>query len=195
MNDKRDDRLRDLMGELREDFRAPPELRRNVMERVREIPDPAWKRAFDWILKPRTIQVTPATAGLAFAGLALLFVLRPASDATAPVSVAPSGTEMVEAPAGETDESVTRFVFVAPGASTVRMTGDFVGWDPNGVPLENQRGTGIWTVDVPLEPGVYQYTFIVDGTEWRPDPHAVSQVDDGFGQQNSVVIVSGNSEA
>jgi hypothetical protein len=86
MNDKRDDRLRDLMGELREDFRAPPELRRNVMERVREIPDPAWKRAFDWILKPRTIQVTPATAGLAFAGLALLFVLRPASDATAPSS-------------------------------------------------------------------------------------------------------------
>jgi hypothetical protein len=84
MNDERDDRLRDLMGELREDFRAPPELRRNVMERVREIPDPAWKRAVDWILKPRTIQVTPATAGLAFAGLALLFVLRPGSDATRP---------------------------------------------------------------------------------------------------------------
>ncbi|MEX2465318.1 MAG: glycogen-binding domain-containing protein [Gemmatimonadota bacterium] len=196
MNDERDDRLRDLLGELREDFRAPPDLKHNVMRRVREIPDPLWKRAFDWILRPRTIHVTPATAGLAFAGLALLFVLRPGSDGAAPAaSGAPAGVATAEAPAEEADGSVTRFVFVAPSASSVRMTGDFVSWDPEGIPLEDGRGTGVWTVDVPLTPGVYQYTFIVDGTEWRPDPHAVSQVDDGFGQQNSVVIVSGNSEA
>jgi hypothetical protein len=30
----------------------------------------------------------------------------------------------------------------------------------------------------------------VNGTEWLPDPRAVSQVDDGFGRVNSVVIVS-----
>jgi len=194
MNDGRDDRLRDLMEELREDFRAPPELRRNVMGRVRAIPDPAWKRALDWVMRPRTFQVTPAAAGLALAGLALVFVLRPGPDGTAPVRAPdPEGTVAAGAPVDATSESVTRFVFVAPGASSVRMTGDFVGWDPEGIGLQDQRGTGVWTVDVPLTPGVYQYTFIVDGSEWRPDPHAVSQVDDGFGQQNSVVIVSGNS--
>jgi 1,4-alpha-glucan branching enzyme len=88
-------------------------------------------------------------------------------------------------------QMVTRFVLVAPEASTVHLTGDFIGWSPEGIALEDPRGTGIWTADVPLPPGVYQYTFVVDGTEWVPDPRAVSQVDDGFGQLNSVVIVPG----
>jgi len=194
MNDDRDDRLRALMQELREDASAPPELRRNVMEQVRAIPDPAWKRAMDWVLRPRTFQVTPAAAGLALAGLALLIMVRPGSDPVVPVTpVAPQGAAVTAASAASAEGPVTRFVFVAPGASSVRMTGDFVSWDPDGIVLQDQRGTGVWTVDVPLTPGVYQYTFIVDGSEWRPDPHAVSQVDDGFGQQNSVVIVSGNS--
>ncbi|MDZ7778485.1 MAG: glycogen-binding domain-containing protein [Gemmatimonadota bacterium] len=199
MNDERDDRLRELLGELREDHRAPPELKRNVMERVRAIPDPLWKRALDWVLRPRTIQVTPATAGFAMAGLALLFVLRPGPQSTPSPSTGSSDAAVTTAQAGANtgarERSMTRFVFVAPEASEVRMTGDFVSWDPEGITLEDERGTGVWTADVPLSPGVYQYTFIVDGTEWRPDPHAVSQVDDGFGQQNSVVIVSGNNEA
>lgn len=199
MNDMdRNERLREALGQLREDFRAPSELKANVMHRVRQIPDPMWKRAVDWLLRPRTIQMTPVTAGgLAFAGLALVFLVRGDSG-----SVSPAGTMPAEGAAATAvseqmpaADHVTRFVFVAPGASSVRMTGDFVSWDPEGIGLEDQRGTGVWTVDVPLEPGVYQYTFIVDGTEWRPDPHAVSQVDDGFGQTNSVVIVSGASEA
>lgn len=198
MNDMdRDERLREVLGQLREDFRAPRELKTNVMNRVREIPDPAWKRAVDWLLRPRTIQMTPVTAGgLAVAGLALVFLVRGDPGAVAPVGTTP-GDGAVVAAGGEMPvaDHVTRFVFMAPGASSVRMTGDFVSWDPEGVRLEDQRGTGVWTVDVPLEPGVYQYTFIVDGTEWRPDPHAVSQVDDGFGQTNSVVIVSGAGEA
>lgn len=196
-DDDRDTRLREALGQLREDFRAPPELKTNVMHRIREIPDPAWKRAMDWLLRPRSVQMTPATAaGLAFAGLALVFFVREDPGAVTPVGPTPGNGAAVAA--GEQTPApahVTRFVFVAPGASSVRMTGDFVSWDPEGVQLEDQRGTGVWTVDVPLEPGVYQYTFIVDGSEWRPDPHAVSQVDDGFGQTNSVVIVSGSGEA
>jgi hypothetical protein len=191
----RDARLREALGRLREDFRAPPELKRNIMHRVREIPEPAWKRAVDWLLRPRTVHMTPMTAGgLALAGLALLMVFRGGPSDVAPVGTMPGDpTEVAAGGQAPAADHVTRFVFVAPGANSVRMTGDFVSWDPEGVDLRDERGTGVWTVDVPLEPGVYQYTFIVDGTEWRPDPHAVSQVDDGFGQTNSVVIVSGNS--
>jgi 1,4-alpha-glucan branching enzyme len=86
---------------------------------------------------------------------------------------------------------VTRFVLIAPEASSVHLTGDFVSWSREGIALEDPRGTGIWTTDVQLPPGVYQYTFVVNGTQWVPDPRAVSQVDDGFGQTNSVLIVPG----
>jgi len=192
MNEQREDHVQEWLDELREEHRAPPELRRTVMERVRQIPDPLWKRAADWLLTPRTLTLSPATAaGLAFAGLGLLIALRP-GPADAPSAETAS---VVETEPGAAPESATRFVFVAPGAASVRMTGDFVSWDPAGIELVDQRGTGVWTVDVPLEPGVYQYTFIVDGSEWRPDPHAVSQIDDGFGQTNSIVIVSGDTAA
>ncbi len=84
---------------------------------------------------------------------------------------------------------VTRFVLVAPGASSVHLTGDFVAWSRDGIELEDTRGTGVWTADVSLEPGVYQYTFVIDGSRWVADPTAPSYVDDGFGQVNSVLIV------
>jgi hypothetical protein len=196
MNEHREDHVQEWLGELREEHRAPADLKHNVMERVRQMPDPLWKRAADWLLTPRTLTFSPATAGgLVLAGLALLIALRPDTAPTAgtagPAAAEVTGTTATPAVLA----SATRFVFVAPGAASVRMTGDFVAWDPRGIELEDQRGTGVWTVDVPLEPGVYQYTFIVDGSEWRPDPHAVSQIDDGFGQTNSIVIVSGETAA
>jgi len=82
----------------------------------------------------------------------------------------------------------TRFVFLAPQARTVVLTGDFVNWDPAGVPLANS-GNGIWTAEVLLEPGIHHYVFVVDGKQWQPDPNAAMQVDDGFGQRNSVIVV------
>jgi 1,4-alpha-glucan branching enzyme len=102
-----------------------------------------------------------------------------------PVASAPDG------PA----EVATTFVLVAPQASSVHLTGDFLSWSREGIALEDLRGTGIWTADVSLPPGVYQYTFVIDGSEWIPDPRAVSQVDDGFGQLNSVVIVPAEGDA
>ncbi len=45
-------------------------------------------------------------------------------------------------------------------------------------------------MEVPVPPGVHEYSFVVNGTEWRPDPLANSQVDDGFGRTNSLVMVS-----
>ena len=46
-----------------------------------------------------------------------------------------------------------------------------------------------WTVTVALAPGRYQYLFVVDGDEWIPDPRAHAQIEDEFGQVNSLLVV------
>ncbi len=196
MNDERDDRTSELLGLLREEHRAPPDLLPAVMRRIERASEARGKRALDWLLRPRTVRISPAMAGLAAAAVAIA-LLRPSEPEVAPAGPADAGPVVptVSSPAtlgGAAARVTTRFVFVAPEARSVRITGDFVGWDPEGVPLEDPRGSGTWTVDLPLPPGVHQYVFILDGTEWRADPRAVSHVDDGFGQRNSVVIVPGN---
>ena len=178
-----EERLRGLVESLQEDVRAPLALRDAVMREVAEIPVPLWRRLVDWSFRPRMVPLSPAAGALAFAASLAVFFLW--SDSVPVPDPGAAGANQV----------VTRFVFVSGDASSVHLTGDFVSWSREGIELEDLRGTGIWTADVPLLPGVYQYTFIVNGTEWRPDPRAVAQVDDGFGQTNSVVMVSAESEA
>jgi hypothetical protein len=174
-------RLRDALGALREEARAPAGFRADVMRAVAAIDTaeaPFWRRLVDFWLQPQSVRIRPAV-GLALAAAAALVLVVRQAPAPAPTPEAASATE----------QSVTRFVLVAPQASSVHLTGDFVSWSPDGIALEDPRGTGVWTADVALPPGVYQYTFVVNGTDWTADPRAVSQVDDGFGQMNSVVIV------
>jgi hypothetical protein len=175
-------RLRELLETARATAPAPPSLRDAVMREIALIPSPLWRRLLDWSVRPHTIRLSPAAGALALAASAAVFALWP-------------GVPPTPAPSAGAPGVVTRFVLVAPGASSVHVTGDFASWLPEAVALEDLRGTGIWTADIQLPPGVYQYTFIVNGSEWRPDPRALSQVDDGFGQVNSVVIVPAESDA
>jgi 1,4-alpha-glucan branching enzyme len=86
-------------------------------------------------------------------------------------------------------ESKVRFTLRAPKASSVVVVGDFNGWSKSSTPLTDEDGDGIWTVSVPLEPGIYQYNFLVDGKEWRSDPAADGRRRDGFGGYNSVLRI------
>ena len=89
----------------------------------------------------------------------------------------------------EQDERVyVRFAVDVPAAHSVALAGDFNNWDPGAARLQ-PAGTGRWEALVPLAPGVYQYMFVVDGREWIPDPAAAEQVDDGFGQRNSLMRI------
>ena len=53
--------------------------------------------------------------------------------------------------------------------------------------------SGLWTLDVPLPPGRYQYAFVVDGRRFVADPAAPRAVGDDFGQPTSVVTVAGTA--
>ncbi len=176
-----DARLRELLGLLEEDVRAPASFRFEVMRAVERARVSRWRQVVEWWIEPRQVRIRPAVGALALAASLALVIFLPGGDPGAPPSAVATAPSQV----------VTRFVLIAPEAASVRLTGDFVSWSREGIALEDPRGTGVWTTDVVLPPGVYQYTFVVNGTEWVPDPRAVSQVDDGFGQTNSVVIVPG----
>ena len=166
----------------RERITAPPWLRTAVMGRVRATPRPRWRDALDWLITPKLVRLTPVTAVLVLmGGVAIATVLR---------YQPPVGPELPAQAQARDQRVTTRFVLVAPEASSVSVTGDFVGWKQEGIPLERDpSGNGLWVAVVRLRPGVHQYAFVIDGSEWRADPNAVSQLDDGFGQKNSVLLV------
>lgn len=125
-------------------------------------------------------------AGAAAAACVVLVAIGGVVSGMRPSSPAPAPLTAVAAPAPE--RVLVRLVVVHPGARTVQAAGDFNGWNPAQTPLE-PVSNGAWTVTIPLEPGRYEYQFVVDGEEWIADPFAVEQNDDGFGSRNAVLDV------
>jgi hypothetical protein len=82
--------------------------------------------------------------------------------------------------------------FRAPEAQAVAVAGDFNGWDPTAHPM-HRDADGWWTVELDLDPGRYEYSYVVDG-EWVTPPEAAITVDDGFGGRNGVLeVVAGEN--
>jgi len=84
----------------------------------------------------------------------------------------------------ELSSGLTRFML--PGferSKRVFLSGNFNNWSTlKG--LMKKTGGG-WIIDVKLDPGVYEYKYIIDG-RWTTDPNNLVHVDDGAGNLNSV---------
>lgn len=78
----------------------------------------------------------------------------------------------------------TSFGLSAPLAQSVQLAGSFNDWNPEATPL-SKHGSDEWRTELSLEPGVYEYKFIVDGT-WQEDPSACESVGNPFGSRNSL---------
>lgn len=74
-------------------------------------------------------------------------------------------------------------------AQVVYLAGTFNDWQVGRNPMHSEDGGKTWTLTLHLMPGVYQYKFVVNGTEWCTDPNAVQNVDDGMGNINSLLVV------
>lgn len=86
------------------------------------------------------------------------------------------------------DNQGVSFSLEAPQALQVSLVGDFNNWDPTATPLA--RGSaGRWETIVPLTPGRYQFTFVIDGSRWVRDPSLPQALGDDFGQPTSVITV------
>lgn len=156
------------------------ELDRAVMASIRARGAARRGSFWGWFIQPHAYRVRPALAAAAVVALVLGGVLGGSIWGRKPATL-----EMAAAPA----TVLVRFELVAPNAQHVSLAGSFNDWQADGPQLTRNAETGTWTGTVPLRPGEHQYMFVIDGTVWIPDPGAHAQVDDGFGQTNSVIVV------
>lgn len=84
-------------------------------------------------------------------------------------------------------DNIVKVTFIAPerDAQNVELLGEFNDWMP--MPMK-RHAEGDFRATVDLQPGAeYQYRYRVDGQRWCCDDSADGQVDNPFGDKNSVV--------
>ena len=81
------------------------------------------------------------------------------------------------------------FSFAASEVKAVTVAGDFNNWDLKANPLKKGK-RGVWKVMVRLQPGTYQYKFVVDGDQWKEDPLNPNKAPSPYGTFNSVQEVT-----
>lgn len=77
------------------------------------------------------------------------------------------------------------FEYFDPSATVVTLVGDFNKWDLKARPLKRDAGR-LWKVTVRLEPGIYQYKFVVNGERWEEDPLNLHRILNEHGTYNSI---------
>lgn len=80
------------------------------------------------------------------------------------------------------------FSIFAPGAKEVHLVGDFNGWKL-GSDSSMKPENGTWTKNIALDPGKYNYRFVVDG-KWTEDPNNPLKAQNPFGQLNSLIEIT-----
>jgi hypothetical protein len=189
MIEERDPVIERIAATLRRDEPLAPQFDARVMAAVRLAPDSgSLARLWAALREPRPVMVSPIGALSLAAGLAVVVM--------GTALVARRAAELPEAPAatnslvgGGAAGQPVQFLLVMPAAREVSLVGDFNDWDTADLPMERAAREGVWTVTVPLAPGRYRYTFVVDGTRWIPDPGAPRGVEDDFGRPSSVITV------
>jgi hypothetical protein len=168
-----------------------PDLRAAVLRRIEAVElesarnepsAPALRKAASWMWNPHAISIRPAYAIAALMLLAFGLLLRTSQPAPNTVAAAP-----------EPSQVLIQFRLDAPDAQQVALAGDFTGWQAEY--QLTRSAPGVWTIVVPMQQGVHEYAFVVDGDRWTPDPLAPA-VQDGFGGTNSrIAVLAGDSRS
>ncbi len=133
-------------------------------------------------MKMKSKQSIPAYAG--FLRAALYFLL--------PVF---AGCSMLQEriPQPYSEEGNVIFRYVSPSAKNVCVAGEFNGWEynpeqPRAMRLSKNE-QGVWVGRFKIEPGRYQYKYVIDYQTWILDPSNPYTVEDTGGNKNSLLIV------
>ena len=195
-----------FIDEIAEQLRRPVRFDSSFESRVMASIDPSIEArpnerrvTTPWLLRPRTFYVSPL-AGLAVAAglvaiitMSVLRTVPSKSLANArPQGLTPNGSPVTpiayDPNAADPPVVTAPFTYVARGAKSVAIVGNFNDWDvtKNVLTLSSDS---VWTGNIRLAPGRYEYQIVVDG-KWIADPNAQHSARDEFGGTNSVLIVS-----
>jgi len=83
-----------------------------------------------------------------------------------------------------------RFTYHGAAKRSVSVVGDFNGWNKE-VDLLHAGADGVWSVSRTLRPGLYQYKFLIDGTDYANDPGNPILIDNyNRSSRNSVFVLT-----
>ena len=175
--------LRTISRRIRQmPYLDPPEnLLPSVMDAIRQKQFPWWYRMIRWAKAPRSLTFSPLQVG------ALALVLMLVSFVSA-LHLLRSEQRYALRPAQKGSVPIT-LTLNRPGARSVSVVGTFNSWQDKGYEMRMDETKGAWTLVLHLPYGHYEYAFVLDGREIIPDPQAEFYEDDGFGNQNAVLIV------
>ena len=89
---------------------------------------------------------------------------------------------------------LVRFAFTDTAAGSVSLLGDFNAWSKDESRM-NAEGGGRWSFSKKLEPGIYQYMFLVDGKKYENDPGNPAMIDNyNMSGKNSVFVLTASHE-
>jgi len=193
----RDQFIEQIAAELRRPVRLDPRFDERVMEALNApevIPlHPTRQARRPWVMRPWTVRVSPIgalAAAAALVGVVALGAWRLSSVEQVQLASNPFADSNVVpvANTGEAPLVLHQFIYYQKGLKSISLVGQFNDWDADSTAL-TEVSPGVWTVTLPLRPGVYEYQFMLNGTQRVTDP-TMPQVSNDFGSPNSVVTVS-----
>lgn len=93
-----------------------------------------------------------------------------------------------KAPAKKAAKKEVKFTIHAEKGKNVFLAGCFNEWDPTAKKLAYKAKQGLYETAIKLEPGRYEYKFVIDGI-WCADPENAESVQNDQGTFNSVITV------
>jgi len=178
-----DDEMRQIASRIGRlpDLEPPSNLVPSVMQALQPKKPSLWHSFYRWANTPRSVNFTPLRAAPVVLILIVAFILSG-------LLVSSQKDSRDGSDPGQHRVSVI-FNLSLREAHTVSVIGTFNSWKGQGYEMKRDRGLNVWSLELSLPEGRYEYGFLVDGQRVIPDPRAWIYQDDGFGNRNSVLIL------
>lgn len=163
------------------DVAPPSNLVPSVMQVLQPKKISLWRGLYRWATTMKSFSFTPLQLAPVAAILIGVFIL------SGLLVFGQKGFRTVPDP-GQHRVSVI-FNLSLREARTVSVIGTFNSWKGQGYEMKKDRELNVWSLELSLPEGRYEYGFLVDGQRVIPDPRGLIYQDDGFGNRNSVLIL------